>query len=52
VRAFIDVLVAWAPTGLNAARVTDRRFPPKPEAQAKTHPRAKPSAQRSRINRR
>jgi DNA-binding transcriptional LysR family regulator len=52
VRAFIDVLVAWAPTGLNAARVTDRRFPPKPEAQAKTHPRAKPPAQRSRINRR
>ncbi len=37
VRAFIDVLVAWAPTAINAARITDRRWPPK---------------QRSRINRR
>ncbi len=52
VRAFIDVLVAWAPTGLNAARIADRRWPPKLEAQAKVHPRAKPPAQRSRINRR
>jgi len=47
VRAFIDVLVAWAPTAINAARVTDRRWPPKPEAQAKTHPRAKSPAPRS-----
>ncbi len=47
VRAFVDVLVAWAPAGLNAARVTDRRWPPKPEAQAKTHPRAKSPAPRS-----
>jgi DNA-binding transcriptional LysR family regulator len=52
VRAFIDVLVAWAPTAMNAARATDRRWPPKPEAQVRPHPRAKPPAQRSRINRR
>src|ERR1700682_3421823 len=52
VRAFIDVLVAWAPTAIDAARVTDRIWPPKPEAQARPHPRAKPPAQRSRINRR
>jgi hypothetical protein len=41
VRAFIDQLVGWAPTAINAARVTDRRWPPKPEAQATAHPRAK-----------
>ena len=52
VRAFIDVLVAWAPTAIHAARVTDRRWPPRPEAQAKPRPRAKPPAQRSRINHR
>src|SRR6266851_4410570 len=52
VRAFIDALVAWAPTGLNAARITDRRWPPKPEAQAKTHPRAKSPAQHSPIKHR
>src|SRR5216683_3382541 len=52
VRAFIDLLVAWAPTAIDAARVTDRRWPLKPEAQAKTRPRAKPPARRSRINRR
>ena len=40
VRAFIDVLVAWVPTAINAARIADRRWPPKPPAQ------------RSRINRR
>ena len=52
VRAFIDLLVAWASTGITAARITDRRWPPKPEAQAQKHPRAKPPPQRSRINRR
>jgi hypothetical protein len=52
VRAFIDVLVAWAPAAINAARATDRRWPPKPEARVRPHPRAKPPAQRSRINRR
>jgi len=52
VRAFIDVLVAWAPAAIGAARVTDRRWPSKPEAQVRPHPRAKPPAQRSRINRR
>jgi DNA-binding transcriptional LysR family regulator len=52
VRAFIDVLVAWAPNAIDAARITHRRWPPKPEVQAKTHPRAKPPSERSRINRR
>ncbi len=52
VRAFIDALVAWAPTAIDAARITDRRWPPKAEPQAKTHARAKPPAQRSRISRR
>jgi len=52
VRAFIDVLVAWAATAIDPARVADRRWPPKAEARARTHPRAKPPAQRSRINRR
>ena len=51
VRAFIDVLVAWAPTAIGAGRVTDRGWPPKPEAKIKMHPRAKPRARRSRINR-
>jgi DNA-binding transcriptional LysR family regulator len=41
VRAFIDLLVAWAPTAIDAARFTNRRWAPKPEAQAKTHSRAK-----------
>src|SRR5260370_29022329 len=50
VRAFIDLLVAWAPTAIDTARVTDRRWPPKVEAQAKPHPRAKPPSQHSRIN--
>ena len=52
VRAFIDVLVAWAPTGSvpGALLIGDR--PPKPEAQAKQPLRAKPPAQRSRIDRR
>jgi DNA-binding transcriptional LysR family regulator len=52
VRAFIDLVVAWAPTAIDTARVTDRRWPLKVEAQAKAHPRAKPPSQRSRINRR
>jgi len=52
VRAFIDVLVAWAPTAIDAARVTHRRWPPKPEGQSKPPLRAKPTAPRSRINRR
>ena len=47
VRAFIDVLVAWVPTLIDA-RVTDRRWSPKAGADAKPHPRAKPSPQRSR----
>ena len=51
VRAFIDVLVAWAPTAIGAGRVTDRGWPPKPEAKAMVHPRPKPKARRSRINR-
>jgi len=51
VRAFIDVLVAWAPTAIGAGRVTDRRWPPKPEAKVKMHPRPKRRARRSRINR-
>jgi DNA-binding transcriptional LysR family regulator len=29
-RAFIDLLVGWAPTAINAARIADRRWPPKP----------------------
>jgi hypothetical protein len=52
VRAFIDALVAWAPAAIDAARVTDRRWPPNPEVQGRPHPRAKPPAQHSRINRR
>jgi DNA-binding transcriptional LysR family regulator len=50
VRAFIDVLVAWVPTALDAAR--NRRWLPKPEVQAKPPLRAKRPARRSRINRR
>jgi len=52
VRAFIDVLVAWAPTMIDAARNTNRRWPPKPEAQPKASLRAKPPAQHSRIKQR
>lgn len=52
VRAFIDVLIAWAPTAIDATRTTDRRWPPKPEAQAKQPLRAKPPPPRTRINRR
>jgi len=51
VRAFIDALVAWAPTGLNTARIRDRRWPPKPEAQLKAPTRAKTAAPRARVNR-
>jgi DNA-binding transcriptional LysR family regulator len=50
VRAFIDVLVAWVPIALDAAR--NRCWLPKPEAQAKRPLRAKRPARRSRINRR
>jgi DNA-binding transcriptional LysR family regulator len=50
VRAFIDVLVAWAPTLINAARLANRRWPLKPEAEPKSPPpRAKLMTQRSRI---
>jgi DNA-binding transcriptional LysR family regulator len=52
VRAFIDVLVAWGPNAIDAARVTHRRWPPKPEAQAKRPTRARPPKPRARINRR
>jgi DNA-binding transcriptional LysR family regulator len=52
VRAFIDALVAWAPTAINAARIADRRWPPKPEGDVKKPPRVKPPGQRFRINRR
>jgi hypothetical protein len=52
VRAFIDLLVAWAPTAINAARITDRRWPPKPQGHTKMPPRPKPPGQRFRINRR
>jgi DNA-binding transcriptional LysR family regulator len=52
VRAFIDVLVAWAPTAIDAARVTHRRWPPKPEGQTKPPLLAKLPVPRSRINRR
>jgi len=53
VRAFIDALVAWAPTGLDAARIRDRGWPPKPQAQGKKHPRAKlPATQHSPIKHR
>ena len=52
VRAFIDVLVAWAPTAIDAASITHRRWPAKPEAQARLRPRAKPPVPRSRVNRR
>src|SRR5258707_2095164 len=30
VRAFIDLLVAWAPTAINPARIADRRWPSQP----------------------
>jgi hypothetical protein len=50
VRAFIDALIAWAPTAVFAANVTDRAS--RPETPAKTRPPAKRPAQRSRIERR
>ncbi len=43
VRAFIDVLVAWAPTMIDAARAGNRRWPPKLEAQPSVPLRVKPS---------
>ena len=49
VRAFIDVLVAWVPSAIDAARISSRRWAPKPEAQPKRPARAKPPARRSRI---
>ena len=52
VRAFIDVLVAWAPTAIHAARVTGRRYPAKPEAQPRSSPRAQTPARRPRTQRR
>jgi DNA-binding transcriptional LysR family regulator len=33
VRAFIDALIAWAPSAIYAARVTERKLPPKPPTQ-------------------
>jgi DNA-binding transcriptional LysR family regulator len=51
VRAFIDLLVAWAPTVLDATRITNRRWPPRPEAQPE--PPSRPKAKsRSRIKQR
>jgi DNA-binding transcriptional LysR family regulator len=50
VRAFIDVLVAWAPTMIDAARTANRRWPPKPEAQPL--PRPKSPTPPARIKRR
>jgi DNA-binding transcriptional LysR family regulator len=52
VRAFIDVLVTWVPTAVDAGRDTGRRWGPKPEAQAKPPVRAKRQAPRARITRR
>jgi DNA-binding transcriptional LysR family regulator len=52
VRAFIDMVVAWAPTAINAARLADRRWLQKPEGQTKKPPRPKPRGQSFRINRR
>ena len=53
VRAFIDVLVAWAPSMIDAARTANRRWPPKPEAQPSAPLRAnKAQAQRSRSKQR
>jgi len=52
VRAFIDVLVAWAATAIDPARVTDQKWPRRLEGPARPHPRAKAPAQRSRIDRR
>jgi DNA-binding transcriptional LysR family regulator len=51
VRAFIDGLVAWAPTLVDPARFIDRRWPPKPDTQAKPPLRAKAMPQISRISR-
>ncbi|HEY1537290.1 MAG TPA: LysR family transcriptional regulator [Polyangiaceae bacterium] len=48
VRAFIDVLVAWAPRLVDATRIADRRWPPKPEPQPQPSARPKP-ASRSRL---
>ena len=48
VRAFIDALIAWAPTGIVAPRVDDRRGPRKATARAGPRPRAMPPARRSR----
>jgi DNA-binding transcriptional LysR family regulator len=49
-RAFIDALIAWAPTANYAARVTDR--PLRPEFPVKPRARAKTLAKRSPIERR
>jgi len=46
VRAFIDVIVAWVPTMIEATRLTDRRWPPKPDTETK--PRGKRPALRPR----
>jgi DNA-binding transcriptional LysR family regulator len=50
VRAFIDALIAWAPTAAFAANVTDRAS--RPETAVEPRARAKPLAKRSRIERR
>jgi len=48
VRAFIELLVAWAPSVIDAARMTDRRWPPKPTAPLKSVARTKPPGRRPR----
>jgi DNA-binding transcriptional LysR family regulator len=45
VRAFLDVLVAWAPAAIDAARAVDRKCPA-PPPQKKHAPRARASAGR------
>ncbi|HWZ92419.1 MAG TPA: LysR family transcriptional regulator [Polyangiaceae bacterium] len=48
VRAFIEVLVAWAPAMVDAARIRSRRWSPKPEAPPSASQRDKHSSPRSR----
>jgi DNA-binding transcriptional LysR family regulator len=44
VRAFIDLLVAWAPAAIDAARAVDRRCPPEPRSKRKPTERPKHGA--------
>jgi DNA-binding transcriptional LysR family regulator len=48
VRAFVDLLVAWAPNAIDAARFLDRRWPPPPAA-AKPLPPAKKTTRARRL---